>query len=484
MPKEGLVAFDVIIPNGQSVQLEVESNRTAEEIAKVIAIKAGIAIPSGHLPELYVLPSGEPLTGSARDLAQLFEAGNKIGLRIVPFSSREHKDVSVKTHPKPTRIPREDYVPRPEADGKTACAGALGDSKQSGRKMLTLQSLSPSQPLSTCGIAIFFSIVFVIAHLVGIVVCTLANRHPSDGLSYTIAGLASAIMLVLGFYGFLGALRLGYTTVLMAWGISWSLLHLLISGATLQHSSMRTFLYHHQGFQSLLLVYTGIVLGLLFKHMFKEFLWKHVVLVVLGWTISAVVWGVSWHLGMSQHFWDGFTYLDFSAARLFALSVCVASGGFASGIALRLALSDESVSHRHNIPLRLLSKASLCLAALVLVATGGFLLIVMRYRQADNMRDTAKSQMLQLMNILSEYKIEFGAYPDSLEALVKHPGGLDRRKGYFPNQATVPRDPWGNNFIYQNTRDGGLFLISMGADGTEGGTGYDADIVWGVPPSR
>ena len=67
------------------MQLEVESNRTVIEIAGAIAKKASLAIPSGHMPELYMLLNGESLTGTAGDLAQLFAGGNKIGLRVLMF---------------------------------------------------------------------------------------------------------------------------------------------------------------------------------------------------------------------------------------------------------------------------------------------------------------------------------------------------------------------------------------------------------------
>ena len=76
-------SFAVVLPNGQNVQLEVEPNRTAEEIAGTIAMKANLAIPSGHVPQLYMLSSGEALTGTAGNLAQLFASGSKIGLRVV-----------------------------------------------------------------------------------------------------------------------------------------------------------------------------------------------------------------------------------------------------------------------------------------------------------------------------------------------------------------------------------------------------------------
>ena len=81
---ENSCSFEIVLPDGQSVYVDnVEPIRTADEIAKAIAKKASLAIPSGHVPQLYMLSSGEALTGTAGNLAQLFASGSKIGLRVV-----------------------------------------------------------------------------------------------------------------------------------------------------------------------------------------------------------------------------------------------------------------------------------------------------------------------------------------------------------------------------------------------------------------
>ncbi len=50
--------------------------------------------------------------------------------------------------------------------------------------------------------------------------------------------------------------------------------------------------------------------------------------------------------------------------------------------------------------------------------------------------------------------------------------------GYLPN---VPADPWGNPYVYASPgASAGFDLLSLGADGTEGGEGVDADIALGA----
>ncbi len=73
-----------------------------------------------------------------------------------------------------------------------------------------------------------------------------------------------------------------------------------------------------------------------------------------------------------------------------------------------------------------------------------------------------------------------GRYPTSeegLEALRKQPSGLDAWAGPYLTKS-VPKDPWGNNYIYSYPGDHGDFdIISQGADGAAGGEKEDKDIV-------
>ncbi len=68
-----------------------------------------------------------------------------------------------------------------------------------------------------------------------------------------------------------------------------------------------------------------------------------------------------------------------------------------------------------------------------------------------------------ISNALDLYKSEFGKYPDSLDALVKEK---------ILKEKKVPKDPWGNEYVYitpgSNNPDG-FDLYSFGKDGREGG---------------
>ncbi len=97
----------------------------------------------------------------------------------------------------------------------------------------------------------------------------------------------------------------------------------------------------------------------------------------------------------------------------------------------------------------------------------------------------AKIQMAGLSQRLQEFRRHCEFYPttdQTLEALVTKPGGREC-KNYQPGgylDGEVPLDPWENP--YQYTSDGLTFnIISLGADGAEGGDGNNVDIPLKAP---
>ncbi len=88
-------------------------------------------------------------------------------------------------------------------------------------------------------------------------------------------------------------------------------------------------------------------------------------------------------------------------------------------------------------------------------------------------------QMQQLAGQIELYKLEIGKYPDSLQALVKQPPGVDKWSGPYAKDAEL-KDAWGNDYKFTVPGQGRPFdLVSLGADGREGGEGENRDIVFG-----
>jgi general secretion pathway protein G len=96
----------------------------------------------------------------------------------------------------------------------------------------------------------------------------------------------------------------------------------------------------------------------------------------------------------------------------------------------------------------------------------------------------AKMQIESLESALKMYKLDNGSYPTTeqgLKALVEAPtvGNLPKnwRQGGYLEKGKVPKDPWGNEFVYVSPGSHGDFdLSSLGADGEPGGEEFDKDI--------
>lgn len=98
----------------------------------------------------------------------------------------------------------------------------------------------------------------------------------------------------------------------------------------------------------------------------------------------------------------------------------------------------------------------------------------------------AKNDIKAMESALKLYKLDTGGYPTTeqgLNALIVMPDTDPIPRGWKPGgyleAAEIPQDPWNHNFIYRSPSEIEGFdyeIISLGADGKEGGEGYDADI--------
>ena len=88
----------------------------------------------------------------------------------------------------------------------------------------------------------------------------------------------------------------------------------------------------------------------------------------------------------------------------------------------------------------------------------------------------AKIRIQSLVGQIEMYRLEVGKYPDNLQALVKQPGGVDKWNGPYAKDTDL-KDAWGNDYRYTVPGQGKAFdLVSLGADGRDGGEGENRDI--------
>ncbi|MBI9084281.1 MAG: type II secretion system major pseudopilin GspG [Desulfobacterales bacterium] len=96
----------------------------------------------------------------------------------------------------------------------------------------------------------------------------------------------------------------------------------------------------------------------------------------------------------------------------------------------------------------------------------------------------ARMDIASLETTLKLYKLDNGTYPTTeqgLQALISKPdsgpGSRNWREGGYLEKSKVPKDPWGNEFIYLSPGAHGDFdIICYGADGISGGEGINQDI--------
>ena len=105
-------------------------------------------------------------------------------------------------------------------------------------------------------------------------------------------------------------------------------------------------------------------------------------------------------------------------------------------------------------------------------------------RPDEARRAKARLQMESIETSLKLYKLDNGSYPrteQGLKALVELPttAPLPRnwRQGGYLEKGQVPKDPWGNDYVYVSPGAKSEYdLSSYGADGEPGGEGANRDV--------
>ena len=104
------------------------------------------------------------------------------------------------------------------------------------------------------------------------------------------------------------------------------------------------------------------------------------------------------------------------------------------------------------------------------------------FGQVDRARiEAAKAEISTIENAMKFYRLDNHAYPTSeqgIEALISKPNDPNIKHypagGYLER---MPKDPWGNPYIYLNPgNEGEIDIYSLGADGAVGGEDTNATI--------
>ncbi|MCF6208541.1 MAG: type II secretion system major pseudopilin GspG [Ghiorsea sp.] len=88
--------------------------------------------------------------------------------------------------------------------------------------------------------------------------------------------------------------------------------------------------------------------------------------------------------------------------------------------------------------------------------------------------DATRAQIQNIEQAMKLYRLQNGSYPSSSEGINALATAGKSGKRYLDS---VPKDAWGNVFIYLSPGVHGDFdILSYGADKKAGGSGFDADI--------
>ncbi|WP_133130582.1 GspG family T2SS major pseudopilin variant LspG [Legionella yabuuchiae] len=92
----------------------------------------------------------------------------------------------------------------------------------------------------------------------------------------------------------------------------------------------------------------------------------------------------------------------------------------------------------------------------------------------------AKQDVLSIQNALDLYRLDNGYYPTTdqgLAALVDKPTTNPVPPNWKPYLKSLPKDPWGRDYLYLNPgQHGEIDIFTLGADGQPGGKGINSEI--------
>ena len=94
---------------------------------------------------------------------------------------------------------------------------------------------------------------------------------------------------------------------------------------------------------------------------------------------------------------------------------------------------------------------------------------------------TTKTSLKILHSAVNTFKMDTGRYPtdeEGLSILVNDPGDEGWEPGGYLETLEVPLDGWKHEFVFELEPASGkpFVIISYGADGEEGGDGYNTDL--------
>lgn len=135
------------------------------------------------------------------------------------------------------------------------------------------------------------------------------------------------------------------------------------------------------------------------------------------------------------------------------------------------------VRRSHNAVRAGFSLAELMVVIVIIGLLGTVVVPQLMARFGTAQKTVAKADINAIYDAIVQYQLNNAQrWPNSLDDLVTP----DENGVTFLNRTTVPKDPWGNEYIYNPPRSGEQWpeIMSYGKDGSPGGEGDDRDITY------
>ena len=123
------------------------------------------------------------------------------------------------------------------------------------------------------------------------------------------------------------------------------------------------------------------------------------------------------------------------------------------------------------------------LEMIIVIGIIGLLAALVLPRLAKNMGTSevqaTRLQISQVQMAIEQFRTDVYRYPteqEGLKALIEAPVGTENWRGPYLDKSSLPKDGWRRELIYKLDPKFDFRIISLGADGKEGGEGINADL--------